>query len=242
MNYNPPGALSWDGWTDFRAEFRKKAPIRYWINQVVDRCSQIRNPFIDLREAILYRTSRRFHIVDTGLEPGYHDVDERMLHACFQLLVEYVEIECAQAHIVFHKERWNEYWGWKRRLPRFIRGRVCSRELGLAHLDWEISLIGIGGDPDDPGKTGQARRARTVKDLYLWWTVERPNREDPPTHPRENMDTWDIFSDRWKQQNPEKSKEIMRWADESHRLDALRDAEDLGKLVELMTIRKRLWT
>jgi hypothetical protein len=35
----------------------------------------------------------RFHVVDTGLPPGWHDVDERMLHACMALLCSYVEDE-----------------------------------------------------------------------------------------------------------------------------------------------------
>lgn len=35
----------------------------------------------------------RFHVVNTGLPPGYHDCDSRMLHACMALLSEYVEHE-----------------------------------------------------------------------------------------------------------------------------------------------------
>ena len=38
--------------------------------------------------------SKRFHVVNTGLPPGWHDVDERMLHACMVLLRGYVEKEC----------------------------------------------------------------------------------------------------------------------------------------------------
>lgn len=42
---------------------------------------------------LLYRYHPRykFHKVDTGLVPGYYDVDERMLHACMRLLDEHVE-------------------------------------------------------------------------------------------------------------------------------------------------------
>lgn len=43
---------------------------------------------------VLYRTTHKFHIIKLKtLEPGYYDIDHRMLHACFQLLVEYVEKE-----------------------------------------------------------------------------------------------------------------------------------------------------
>lgn len=34
-----------------------------------------------------------YHLVDTGLEPGYYDPDYRMLCACFALLCHYVEVE-----------------------------------------------------------------------------------------------------------------------------------------------------
>jgi hypothetical protein len=37
--------------------------------------------------------SRRYHVVNTGLPPGWHDVDERMLYACMALLCSYVEDE-----------------------------------------------------------------------------------------------------------------------------------------------------
>lgn len=33
----------------------------------------------------------RYHIIDTGLEPGYYDADYLILHGCFSLLCRYVE-------------------------------------------------------------------------------------------------------------------------------------------------------
>ena len=41
----------------------------------------------------VYRFRRRYHIVNTGLEPGYRDVDDLMFHACFALLGRFVEKE-----------------------------------------------------------------------------------------------------------------------------------------------------
>jgi len=35
----------------------------------------------------------RYHVVKTGLEPGYYDVPELMLYSCFSLLVRFVEEE-----------------------------------------------------------------------------------------------------------------------------------------------------
>ena len=47
----------------------------------------------DVKYWVLNRTTRRFHIVKTGLKPGYHDTDTRMLYACFSLLSDFVELE-----------------------------------------------------------------------------------------------------------------------------------------------------
>lgn len=46
-----------------------------------------------IQDWFLYRLhpKHRYHLVDTGLEPGYYDADELMLHACFSLLCRYVE-------------------------------------------------------------------------------------------------------------------------------------------------------
>lgn len=44
---------------------------------------------------IRHRTVNRFHVVDTGLKPDYYDKDIILLHACFNLLVDFVEVECA---------------------------------------------------------------------------------------------------------------------------------------------------
>jgi hypothetical protein len=47
---------------------------------------------------ILYRTTRRYHIIDlrdggNGYGVGWHDTDTRIFQACFMLLKEYVEKE-----------------------------------------------------------------------------------------------------------------------------------------------------
>lgn len=51
--------------------------------------------FRDARYWFLYRFSKdhQYHIVRTGLEPGYYDVDTIMLNACMTLLCRYVEDE-----------------------------------------------------------------------------------------------------------------------------------------------------
>ena len=51
--------------------------------------------FSDIKHWFLYRfhPKHRYHLVDTGLAPGYYDKDYLMLCACFNLLKHYVEDE-----------------------------------------------------------------------------------------------------------------------------------------------------
>jgi hypothetical protein len=49
----------------------------------------------DFKWYLLHRLApkHRYHLVNTGLEPGYYEIDTRMLYANFQLLVAFVERE-----------------------------------------------------------------------------------------------------------------------------------------------------
>jgi hypothetical protein len=62
----------------------------------------------NLKWEVLWRVHPRhqYHIVRTGLRPGYYDQDERILHACMELLVEYVR-SCDEGgyHTVHDEER-----------------------------------------------------------------------------------------------------------------------------------------
>jgi len=56
--------------------------------------SRIVRFFQNIKYWFLHRTFKRFDIVKLKtLKPGYHDIDTRMLHACFNLLTQYVECE-----------------------------------------------------------------------------------------------------------------------------------------------------
>ena len=40
-----------------------------------------------------FHPSHRYHVLNLGIEPGWHDIDYKMLHACFKLFCEFVEGE-----------------------------------------------------------------------------------------------------------------------------------------------------
>jgi hypothetical protein len=66
-----------------------------WLYHAVRRVKDIRNWF-------RYRLhpKHHYHIVRTGLSPGYYDQDTRMLHACMALLADWIEENGGVDHIV----------------------------------------------------------------------------------------------------------------------------------------------
>jgi hypothetical protein len=79
---------------------------------------------------IKHRTIDRYHVVGTGLPPGYYDKDTQMLHACFSLLVDFVEVECGGVASLKRQAKWGGrhgemateclalYWWWTEIRPR----------------------------------------------------------------------------------------------------------------------------
>jgi hypothetical protein len=69
----------------------------------------------------------RYHVINTGLAPGYHDIDALMLHSCFSLLVRYVEEEKCFDNVVWDDDPAMEciageiedlYHWWKHEYPK----------------------------------------------------------------------------------------------------------------------------
>ena len=82
-------------WDEFHAQQKEKYPIRYFIYYTmaikIRRIhNTIRYKWYDIRCAVW----DRYNVikVDT-LPPTWQDTDEKLLHVCFQLLVDYVEKE-----------------------------------------------------------------------------------------------------------------------------------------------------
>jgi hypothetical protein len=53
---------------------------------------RVQRPLHGARWWLVHRLcpKHRYHVVDTGLPPGYHDPDRQMLHACFAILARFV--------------------------------------------------------------------------------------------------------------------------------------------------------
>ena len=94
-----PIALGWGEWDDWKLEMQKKYPVRYFIHESIpDIWSDVWEYgvvrfFHNLKWNILHRfhPKHRYHMVPTGLKPGYYDPDTLIFNATFTLLTEFVE-------------------------------------------------------------------------------------------------------------------------------------------------------
>ena len=187
------GALTSDGWHEWEVEAKGYNPVRYWIaEEALDAIQNFIWWPVDQIYALKYYINNRFvsrtHSLTAhprDIKPGqWQDVGNRFLPCLFNELVDFVEIETAWSHIAWGEKedraKYNApFWatGWFR-----WRTWRCP-QAGLDHLDWAMTLTNSDWcTPDNPDynkPTGQAIRAKEIKELYLWWTTVYPNRPDP---------------------------------------------------------------
>lgn len=246
-----PVALQHHEWEAWHENTRRERPAAYFFRVTLpdwfeDIYKNITKPFNDLRYAIRVRVFDRYHVIHTGLEPGYADCDTRMLHGMFNLLVDFVEVEQAWMHVAFDEAAQKKYshpW-WSLGWTRFRAFR--DPEAGLAYLRWEMTL-------DDPAlkeherSPSQAQTAREVWELYHWWKEVRPNRPDP-----HDASGWSEYCDARRAigRSPldfryvdEEDQQRRRTAlDRTHEIEQAYDREDDEMLMRLIKIRKSLWT
>jgi len=235
MKFNPPEMATADKWFEFEERYKKEAPVRHWV---------MRGPIYTLTLKIKWRKRDFFyhiwsrfivknHIIKTDLRRGhYHDNSERMLHAVFKILEDYVEIECAYAHDYADTEK---TLGWKRFLPRFIRPRAKDQTNGILHLLWEIEL-----GEESPR---QAKDAVEFYELYTWWKDVRPNRKHTPMPDTPNLPEG-VFggaSKEWQKNHPEEYEQYLKWSDVTHDETTTWRKEDQEMLIRLVKVYESMW-
>lgn len=154
------------------------------------------------------------------------DPDNILLHANFQILKDFIEIELASwsdsDDTTSNKTILSKF---RSRFRFNRRHNLRNPEAGIAHLEWEIAeTTGI-----------QREAAIEKKELYDWWVNIRPYREDP-------------FSYKliWKDNTPSFNNSFTTGdrlsLDLSNNLSNFYDQEDTEMLHRLINIRKSLWT
>ena len=221
-------ARSSEDWADWKNEMKEKYPIRYFLNQDFESTFvwPITHRIQRVQEWVRYRTTRRYHIVSTGMKPGYSDVTERMLHVNFNMLKDFVEIE--KAHM----------WNWSGEQPKMDQP-------GVSHLLWEIGL-----DADNKFHNQQSANALEQYELYDWWTNQRPYRED------DAMEEWEAYHKVKKEVYGDDADNFFRddldteelkvlqkiWLNKSNTIEKHNLNEDESMLIRLIKIRSSLWT
>lgn len=204
-----PFALSFEDWDAWKEKQRKERPWRYWISDTMLRKLQnlIYYPSdlcYSIRSYLKNRYVTKTHNLKTGLEKGeWYDLDTRILHALFNELVEFVEIELA------HLSKYDRNKKYK-----FKNGRCI--EAAYDYFEWANNL------PEESYGT-QREDSIKIKELYEWWTKQRPYRDDPlMTITKESH-----------------GEEYYKLIDD---IEKDYEKEDTAKLIELIKIRGSLWT
>jgi len=251
LDLNKPAALGWGEWKDWHNQTKAQRPFAYFIMETVpdkfdDFVRFFTKPINDLRYAFRVRVFDRYHVIQTGLKPGYNDCDTRMMHGMFNLLVDFVEIEKAWMHVIWDKEERKKHkypwwsFGWTR--LRSFR----NPQAGIANLKWEMTLDSDALAPHEQSP-GQAQSAREIWEIYHWWKFARPARPDP-----HDASGWtehcellrqcgkDLFE--FNVETEEERQRGRQCLDQCREIEAAYEAEDDQMLTRLIKIRKSLWT
>jgi len=213
------GLREWDEWKDKQ---RKERPYRFWLSDIV--LQKLQNilyfPYDIYRTVKAYIRNRYFdktHYLNTGLKPGqYYDLDTRILHALFNELVDFVEIELA------HLSLWDRNKKYK-----FKNGRCV--EAAYDYFDWACNL------KSKSKLTEQAKASRKIKKIYEWWKNKRPNRKDPYGEKTFGLDIEDILDNK-------KAKEKQKLFEKTYQMELAQENEDTTMMIELINVRHHLWT
>lgn len=237
----PPYATSedWCAWENMTHEAH---PFVYkFVEEYLDNIQDIVYFPLDVWDACRVYLRNRFvdetHNIRTKLTKGrYHELDTKILHGLFELLVDFVEVEKAN---MLHVTSSYINLPWWRRIRAFRYTTPRSRTDGLEYLEWERNLV------ESNHFTQQAMAAREIYDLYIWWKDIRPNRPDPhqisgwTAWCEERMDGNCVLSFLNTDPDPRKTKRILN---ELSRIECEYRDEDEHNLMRLIKIRHNLYT
>jgi hypothetical protein len=251
-------------WHEWEDRAKSAYPVRWWLaEEGLDYLQKIVYFIPDTLHAVKYYINNRWvtgtHSLTAhprDIKPGqWQDVGNRFLPCLFNELQDFVEVESAWMHIAWGSKEdkakyaapfWATGW-WRWRTWR------CP-QAGLDHLDWSMTLTlgnDMGVEETDPnyGKpTGQAIRAKEIKELYTWWTVTYRNRPDPydASGWTEACEANRIANGGRLSFSTPKDPALKKAQDKAHKLlqkiEATYKKEEEAMMIRLIKIRQSLWT
>lgn len=169
---------------------------------------------------VRHRTTNRYHVIKTGLPPGWYDTDSILESVAWTLLVKYVEGECAP--------RWNH--GER----RHNKPELSVREAGLAWLKYQYTPS--PGEDENPGWPGNPDY-KEIETIYRWYTEDRVRRPDPYDN---YVSKRDSISMQLGLRELDDDKESSWW--DPIEVEEYYYEEDTDMLIRLIKIRRSLWT
>jgi hypothetical protein len=216
------------------------------------------------------RLFARYYLIDLkAMGRGeWRDTDYRLFEAVFQLLVDFVENECAHlSKICYDSDSLHDpethpairEWHAVSRWNRWKNRQQWNERLGMAHLEWEATL-------DDPSRGefernySQAEKGRKSLELYRWYKYERPKRVDPweaypepeahyvhektgeplPGKFKNMMESEQTEDGYWKMR--ELTEPYREYLDKGAKLEQDQYQEDTERAQQVLAIRQGLWT
>ena len=251
-----PNAATWDDWEEWKSNTKESSPIRFWIaEELLGKLQDIWYWPLDVSYSVKYYVVNRW--VDQShalvahpnhIKPGkWMDLSERTLYCLFDELVDFVEIEKAYSNYRWQEKKpktlkWWQGGRWRTRTWR-------SAEAGIEHLKWEMSLTNEEWLDEDQTHlvepTQQARTAKEIYELYIWWTEVYTNRPCPY-----ETSGWSDYCASKRERGigllstdpDEDPKHKNRMMDEINQIQEEYEREEEEMLIRLIKIRKGLWT
>lgn len=162
-------------WDEWEKTSKKENPFIYWflgdfLSKVQDIAYAPYELFTSFRIYIKNRFFDKTHTLQTRLKKGqYWETDDKILHGCFEALVDFVEVETTTMMLWCYKEESKKYWRYRFKPLRFKS--IRSRELGLKYLRFSMN--------ETDHEIERCAKDQEIIKLYLWWKDERPSRVDP---------------------------------------------------------------
>lgn len=212
------------------------------------------------------------HLINTRLSKGdWHETEEKILHGMFEELIDFVEHQKASINYFCTKEKRPWYRKYLPYFIGYLVP-IRSQQLGVDYLLWEIGLkkddewFGYSWREKKEGKeaidkeraenpeymkpTPQAINALRILNCYVWWKFIRPMRKDPMDESgytdyfekkrEEKEDIFDMLESR--DETPEDRMNWKKLSDKCHELEEAQFKEDTDMMIELIHIRRSLWT
>jgi hypothetical protein len=210
-----PYALEWKEWDKWNNQQEKERPFRFWLSDT----------FLNKLQDIVYFPYDFYNTIKIYIRNRWIDKTHYLKTGLKP--GNYYEFDYRILHGLF-----NEFVDfveielahlslWDQKKKYEIKHGRCI-EAAYDYFDWATNLKHYGK------LTEQAKTAKKIKQLYEWWKIDRLKRINP--YSDEALGDIDDIVDN------------KKFYDKAYQIEADQEDEDTKMLIQLIKIRKGLWT